>query len=41
VRRYYDHDNGSLIGSGLVRLQEPGADPRGAYIVVNGIDRTT
>ncbi len=41
VRRYYDHDNGSLIGSGLVRLQEPGANPRGGYIVINGIDRTT
>ncbi|MDJ0522725.1 MAG: prepilin-type N-terminal cleavage/methylation domain-containing protein [Planctomycetota bacterium] len=41
VRRYYNHQSSGLIGSGIVRLQEPGADPRGAYIVVNGIDRTT
>ena len=41
VRRYYDHDTSGLVGSGLVRLREPGASPRGGYIVVNGIDRTT
>ncbi len=41
VRRYYDHQTSGLVGSGLVRLQEPGANPRGGYIVVNGIDRTT
>jgi hypothetical protein len=41
VRRYFDHSTRGLVGSGLVRLQEPGPDPRGAYIVVNGIDRTT
>lgn len=40
VRRFYDHNNGAN-GSGLVRLQEPGASPRGCFIVVNGIDRTT
>ena len=40
VRRFYGHQNADT-GSGLVRLQEPGANPRGAYIVVNGIDRTT
>ncbi|MDJ0974996.1 MAG: prepilin-type N-terminal cleavage/methylation domain-containing protein [Planctomycetota bacterium] len=40
VRRYYNHNNGQT-GSGLVRLQEPGANPRGGFIVVNGIDRTT
>ncbi|MDF1699806.1 MAG: prepilin-type N-terminal cleavage/methylation domain-containing protein, partial [Planctomycetota bacterium] len=41
VRRYYDHESSGLVGSGLVRLQEPGLDPRGGYIVINGIDRTT
>ena len=41
VRRYYDHDTSPLIGSGMVRLQEPGATPRGGYVVVSGIDRTT
>ncbi len=41
VRRYYDHNSSGLVGSGIVRLQEPGANPRGAFIVVNGIDRTT
>ena len=41
VRRYYDHQVTGLVGSGLVRLREPGLDPRGGYIVVNGIDRTT
>ncbi|MDJ0520709.1 MAG: hypothetical protein QNJ90_01400 [Planctomycetota bacterium] len=40
VTTFYDHTNGQT-GSGLVRLQEPGADPRGGFIVVNGIDRTT
>ena len=40
VRRFYNHNIGTT-GSGLVRLQEPGANPRGGYIVVNGIDRTT
>ncbi len=40
VTRFYDHENGQT-GSGLVRLQEPGPNPRGGYIVVNGIDRTT
>ena len=39
VRRFYDHQSG-ITGSGLVRLQAPGANPRGGYIVVNGIDRT-
>jgi hypothetical protein len=39
VRRFYGHTNGQT-GSGLVRLQEPGANPRGAYVVVNGVDRT-
>ena len=39
VDRFYDHESGSL-GSGLVRLQEPGVDPRGCYVVVNGLDRT-
>jgi hypothetical protein len=39
VRRFYNHQNGQT-GSGLVRLQEPGANPRGCHIVVNGIDRT-
>jgi prepilin-type N-terminal cleavage/methylation domain-containing protein len=39
VRRFYDHQSGA-VGSGLVRLREPGANPRGGYIVVNGIDRT-
>ncbi len=41
VRRYYDHQSSGLVGSGLVRLREPGLDPRGGYIVINGIDRTT
>jgi len=41
VRRYYDHQQSGLVGSALVRLREPGVDPRAAYIVVNGIDRTT
>jgi len=40
VTRFYNHGNGQT-GSGLVRLQEPGASPRGGYVVVNGIDRTT
>ncbi|MEZ6007643.1 MAG: prepilin-type N-terminal cleavage/methylation domain-containing protein [Planctomycetota bacterium] len=39
VRRFYDHQIGSM-GSALVRLREPGASPRGGYVVVNGIDRT-
>ncbi|MDA1193669.1 MAG: prepilin-type N-terminal cleavage/methylation domain-containing protein [Planctomycetota bacterium] len=41
VRRYYNHSTAGLVGSGLIRLQEPGLDPRGGYVVVNGIDRTT
>lgn len=41
VRRYYNHATSGVVGSGIVRLQEPGPSPRGAYIVVNGIDRTT
>ncbi len=40
VRRFYNHQGGT-IGSALVRLREPGADPRGCFVVVNGIDRTT
>ena len=40
VTRFYNHVDGQT-GSGLVRLQEPGPDPRGGFIVVNGIDRTT
>ncbi len=40
VTRFYNHQNGQT-GSGLVRLQEPGANPRGGFVVVNGIDRTT
>jgi hypothetical protein len=40
VRRFYDHQmGGSYTGSGLVRLREPGG-ARGAYVVVNGIDKT-
>jgi hypothetical protein len=39
VRRFYDHQSG-LIGSGLVRLREPGATPHAAHIVVNGVDNT-
>jgi prepilin-type N-terminal cleavage/methylation domain-containing protein len=41
VRRYYNHQSSGSVGSALVRLRQPGSDPRGAYIVVNGIDRTT
>src|SRR5438874_146639 len=37
---FYDHTNGNK-GSGLVRLVEPGASPHAAFVVVNGIDRTT
>ncbi len=39
VTRYYDHPTGST-GSGLVRLQEPEANPRAAYLVMNGLDKT-
>ena len=39
VGPFYDHEQGT-IGSGLVRLQEPGPKPRGGYIVVNGLDKT-
>ncbi len=38
VTRYFDHSSGST-GSGLVRLQEPVANPRAAYLVLNGLDR--
>lgn len=37
---FYDHDVSGVIGSGIVRLQEPGPAPRGGFIVVNGLDRT-
>ena len=40
VRKFYNHTNGQT-GSGIVRLQEPGANPRGAYVLVNGLDKTT
>jgi hypothetical protein len=41
VRRFYSHQaSPTLVGSGLVRLQQPGG-ARGGYIVVNGIDKTT
>ena len=40
VRKFFNHQAGQT-GSGIVRLQEPGANPRGAYIIVNGLDRTT
>jgi type II secretory pathway pseudopilin PulG len=40
LHRFYDHSSGQ-IGSGVIRLTEPGTDPSAAYIVVNGIDRTT
>ncbi len=39
VRTFYNHQGGQT-GSGLVRLSEPGVDPRAGYIVVNGIDKT-
>jgi len=39
VTRFYSHTNGQT-GSGLVRLTEPGVNPRSGYVVVNGIDRT-
>jgi hypothetical protein len=38
-RRFYDHEV-AQTGSGIVRLTEPGASPRAARIVVNGLDRT-
>ncbi len=37
---YYNHTSGAK-GAALVRLVEPGASPRAAFIVVNGLDRTT
>ena len=40
VHRFYDHVSGQT-GSGLVRLQRPGTNPTAAYLVVNGLDRTT
>jgi hypothetical protein len=40
VRRFYNHTGGQT-GSAIVRLQEPGASPRGCHIVVNGLDKTT
>ncbi len=39
VRRFFDHELGT-IGSALVRLRAPGTNPRGGYVVVNGLDRT-
>jgi len=40
VKEYYGHDVRPSIGSAMLQLQPPTAD-RSAYIVVNGIDRTT
>lgn len=40
VTDFYNHQSGTR-GSALVRLVEPGANPRAGFIVVNGIDRTT
>jgi hypothetical protein len=37
---FFNHTNGQT-GSALVRHSEPGASPRAAFVVVNGIDRTT
>ncbi|MBN2490258.1 MAG: hypothetical protein JXQ29_05360 [Planctomycetes bacterium] len=40
VRTYYNHDLRTVVGSALVELRPPDRD-RSAYVVVNGIDRTT
>ncbi len=40
VRTYYNHQVVSATGSGLVELRNP-ANTSSAYIIVNGIDRTT
>jgi len=39
LKTYYDHQVGGVVGSALVELQHP-TEPRSAYIVVNGLDRT-
>jgi prepilin-type N-terminal cleavage/methylation domain-containing protein len=38
-RTFFNHQSGQT-GSGLVRLQAPGTNPRAARVVVSGIDRT-
>ena len=39
IRRFYDHQSGQT-GSAVVRIEPPAGD-RAAFVVVNGIDRTT
>jgi type II secretory pathway pseudopilin PulG len=39
LKTYYGHEVGGVVGSALVELAHP-TEPRSAYIVVNGLDRT-